>query len=100
MTAQFQNISCCGTVTVLEHKSKMPSCKAKFCTVKRGKGISCFAIPDPTKKSTLWKVDTQFGDKKSRYENIYILIKKGKLFVKGTLNLIVSKETRRYFDNE
>ena len=27
----------------------MPSCKAKFCTVKRKKGISCFAIPDPTK---------------------------------------------------
>lgn len=31
----------------------MPSCKAKFCTVTRGKGISCFAIPDPTKNEAL-----------------------------------------------
>ena len=27
----------------------MPQCKAKFCTVKRGKGIRAFAIPDPKK---------------------------------------------------
>ena len=31
----------------------MPLCKAKFCTAKRGKGIICFAIPDPTKSRTL-----------------------------------------------
>ena len=27
----------------------MPQCKAKFCTMKRGQGISAFAIPDPKK---------------------------------------------------
>ena len=31
----------------------MPQCKAKFCTVKRGQGISAFAIPDPKKNRLL-----------------------------------------------
>ncbi len=31
----------------------MPQCKAKFCTVKRGQGISTFQIPDPLKKREL-----------------------------------------------
>ena len=31
----------------------MPQCKAKFCTVKRGQGISAFAIPDPKKNRQL-----------------------------------------------
>ena len=31
----------------------MPQCKAKFCNVKRGQGISAFAIPDPKKNRQL-----------------------------------------------
>ena len=31
----------------------MPQCKAKFCNVKRGQGISAFAIPDRKKNRQL-----------------------------------------------
>ena len=31
----------------------MSQCKAKFCNVKRGQGISAFAIPDPKKNRQL-----------------------------------------------
>ena len=31
---------------------KMPQCKAKYCTVKRGQGKHTFAIPDPLKNKT------------------------------------------------
>ena len=31
----------------------MPQCKAKFCNVKRGQGISAFAMPDPKKNRQL-----------------------------------------------
>ena len=31
----------------------MPQCKARFCKVKRGQGISAFAIPDPKKNRQL-----------------------------------------------
>ena len=33
--------------------TEMPQCKARFCKVKRGQGISAFAIPDPKKNRQL-----------------------------------------------
>ena len=77
----------------------MPSCKAKFCTVKRGKCISCFAISDPTKNRALCeRWIHNLGIKNLDIKHLHI--QKRKSFVKDTLNRIVSKKTSRYVDNE